>query len=155
MLEIMQLEQLIAISKNRTISKAAEELNLSQPALSRSIQKLERALGVTLFERQKNRVALNPNGQLAVEYAEKIIRETHDMAEHIRAFDRSRHTIAVGSCAPAPLWDIVLKQDGWPQNRVIIPISDEAAHVIYYYVSRVEEKKKLSKFFARLNAVAT
>ena len=77
MLEIMQLEQLIAISKNRTISKAAEELNLSQPALSRSIQKLERALGVTLFERQKNRVALNPNGQLAVEYAEKIIRETH------------------------------------------------------------------------------
>lgn len=107
MLEIMQLEQLIAISKNRTISKAAEELNLSQPALSRSIQKLERALGVTLFERQKNRVALNPNGQLAVEYAEKIIRETHDMAEHIRAFDRSRHTIAVGSCAPAPLWDIV------------------------------------------------
>ncbi len=55
MLEIMQLEQLIAIAKNRTISKAAEELNLSQPALSRSIQKLERALGVTLFERQKTR----------------------------------------------------------------------------------------------------
>ena len=46
MLEIMQLEQLIAIAKNRTISK---------PALSRSIQKLERALGVTLFERQKTR----------------------------------------------------------------------------------------------------
>ena len=55
MLEIMQPEQLIAIAKNRTISKAAEELNLSQPALSRSIQKLERALGVTLFERQKTR----------------------------------------------------------------------------------------------------
>ena len=53
MFELNQLEQLLAIEKYKTISKAAEHLNISQPALSRSIQRLEEELEVTLFERQK------------------------------------------------------------------------------------------------------
>lgn len=53
MFELNQLEQLIAIAECQTISAAAERLHLSQPALSRSIQKLEAALQVTLFDREK------------------------------------------------------------------------------------------------------
>ena len=41
MFEFVQLEQLLAIDKYKTLSKAAEELLISQPALSRSIQRLE------------------------------------------------------------------------------------------------------------------
>ena len=41
MIELNQLEQLIYIAENKTISKAAKELLISQPALSRSMQKLE------------------------------------------------------------------------------------------------------------------
>lgn len=55
MFELNQLEQLIAIAECQTISAAAERLHLSQPALSRSIQKLEAALQVTLFDREKTR----------------------------------------------------------------------------------------------------
>ena len=44
--EIVQLKQLIAIYNNKTLSKAANELHISQPALSRSMQKLEDELGV-------------------------------------------------------------------------------------------------------------
>lgn len=49
MIELNQLEQLIYIAENKTISKAAKELLISQPALSRSMQKLESDLGVELL----------------------------------------------------------------------------------------------------------
>ena len=106
MIELYQLEHLLAIAAHGTMKKAAEELPLSQSALSRSIQRLEEELKVTLFHRQKNRVTMNPNGELAVEYARKVLAQMDELVAHVRAFDRSRHTISVGSCAPAPLWDI-------------------------------------------------
>lgn len=106
MFELNQLEHLLAFAKYETLSKAAEHLLLSQPALTRSMQKLEEDLGVTLFYRTKNKIQLNDNGQLAVECAEKILYEANNMTERIRSFDRSKHTIYVGSCAPAPLWKL-------------------------------------------------
>ena len=106
MFEIYQLEQLLAFAKYGTLSKAAGELHLSQPALSRSMQKLEDELHVILFERQKNKIVLNQNGALAVEYAERVLNQAADMVERVRSFDRSQHTVSVGSCAPAPLWSV-------------------------------------------------
>ena len=107
MIELYQLTQLTAIARHGTLSKAAEELHLSQPALSRSMQKLEGELQVSLFIRQKNKMEFNENGKMAVEYAEKILDELQNMNEQIRRFDRSRHTIFIGFCAPAPMWGIV------------------------------------------------
>ena len=105
--ELYQLIQLIAIAEWGTMSKAAEELHLSQPALSRSMQKLEETLQVSLFDRQKNKISLNENGRLAVEHARRVIDQAHDLVDQVRAFDRSRRTISIGSCAPAPLWELV------------------------------------------------
>lgn len=106
MIELYQLEQLTAIFRRGTLSKAAEELHLSQPALSRSMQKLERELRVPLFVRQKNKLEFNENGKLAVECAEKVLDQLQAMTERVRQFDRSQRTIFIGSCAPAPLWEI-------------------------------------------------
>ena len=55
MIELEQLKQLIAFATYGTLSKTAEELYISQPALSRSIQKLEKTLEVELFDRKKLR----------------------------------------------------------------------------------------------------
>lgn len=104
MLELNQLEQLVTIAQAGTISKAAEILLISQPALTRSIQRLEEELGVQLFNRKKNKVTLNDNGQLAVQYAKKILNEANQMAKHIQDYDKSKHTISIGSLAPAPIW---------------------------------------------------
>lgn len=80
--DIYQLEHLISIAEYGTLSKAAEELHLSQSALSRSMQKLESDLQVALFERKKNKVELNRNGELAVECARKVIEQMQDMRKN-------------------------------------------------------------------------
>ena len=97
MIELSQLEHLLAFSEYSTLSKAAEELHTSQPALSRSMQKLEDELRVPIFERQKNKMVLNKNGELAVDYAKRVLNQANDMVEHVRAFDRSQRTISIGS----------------------------------------------------------
>ena len=106
MFELHQLEQLIAVAKCATLSRAGEGLHISQPALSRSMQKLESELQVELFLRSKNKIELNDNGRLAVEYARKVMGQANDMMEQVRSYDRNQRTIFIGSCAPAPLWEL-------------------------------------------------
>lgn len=104
MIDTYLLEGLLAFRDTGTLSAASEKLHLSQPALSRSMRKLEDILDVTLFERQKNKISLNENGIMAADYAAKILDQEKEMVERIRAYDRSRHTITLGACAPAPIF---------------------------------------------------
>lgn len=103
MIEIYLLEHLQAFHDCGTLSAAADQLNISQPSLSRSMQKLESLLGVTLFERQKNKISLNETGRLAAAYAKRILEQESEMEQHVRAFAKSQHTLSIGSCAPGPL----------------------------------------------------
>ncbi len=103
MIEIYLLEQLVAFQECGTLSAAAEHLHISQPALSRSMQKLEDILDVTLFERTKNRIALTGTGRLAADLARRILQSEDDMITSVRNYDRSFHTISVGYCAPGPM----------------------------------------------------
>lgn len=119
MIEIYMLAQLIAIADNGTMSKAAEQLHLSQPAISRTINKLEDIMQVKLFDRSKNKIELNENGRLAVEYARKVMKASEEMVNQVRAFDESRRTISVTSCAPAPIWLIVpILSELYPNMKV-------------------------------------
>lgn len=119
MIELNQLEQLVCIAKNQTISKAAQELLISQPALSRSMQRLESDLGVELFDHYKNKIVLNKNGELAVKHAQKIIKSIHTMVDEIQEYDQSFHTISIASCSPAPMWDLEpLIKELYPQISV-------------------------------------
>lgn len=119
MIELNQLEQLICIAKNKTISKAAQELLISQPALSRSMQRLESDLGVELFDHYKNKIELNKNGELAVKHAQKIIKSIQTMVDDVQEFDRSFHTISIATCSPTPMWDIEpLIKELYPQISI-------------------------------------
>ena len=78
MLETYMIEQLAALLEHKTLSKVAEVLHISQPAISRSMQKLEDELGVKIFDRTKNRIVLNELGELAARHAQ-IILAAHGM----------------------------------------------------------------------------
>lgn len=98
MIENYQLEQLLAFHECGTLSAAAEHLGVTEPSLSRTMRKLEEELGVRLFERRKNRIVLNQAGVLAVDHAKQILSKVEEMKLYIHAFDRSLHTLSIGSC---------------------------------------------------------
>jgi DNA-binding transcriptional LysR family regulator len=79
------------------------------------MQKLENILGFPLFERDKNRLSLNATGKLAAEYAHRILAEEHEMEQHLRSFNRSLHTLNIGSIAPGPLREML------PQATILYP----------------------------------
>lgn len=107
MIENYLWEQLVAVAKYGTFSAAAKNLYVTQPALSRSMKRLEQIIGVELFTRKKNFITLNENGKLAAECAKNILEQNLLSVEKIRAFDRKNRTISIGCCAPVPLNEII------------------------------------------------
>lgn len=103
MVEIYLLEQLDAFSRCGTLSAAAEELHVTQPALTRSMKKLESELGVPLFDRGGRKIAFNATGRLAAELARRVLEDDRELVRRVRALDRSLRSIAFGSCAPWPI----------------------------------------------------
>ncbi|MCI6100291.1 MAG: LysR family transcriptional regulator [Selenomonas sp.] len=104
MFELHQLQQLITVAETGTLSAAAETLHISQPALSRSMQKLEEHFEAPLFSRTKNHMALNETGVCAVQYARRVIEAATAFDDAVHEKIRSLTRIAVGAAAPAPLW---------------------------------------------------
>lgn len=104
MIELYLLEQLKAFSEKQTLSAAADELHISQPALSRSMQKLEEKIGIPLFERQRNHLTLNDNGRLLAKYGTELLKQEEEMEKKVVAYDRSKHAVHIGSDAPGPLY---------------------------------------------------
>lgn len=73
MVSSRQLEYFRAVARELHFTRAAASLHVAQPALSQQIRKLERQLGVTLFERDNHRVDLTPAGAALLEHAERIL----------------------------------------------------------------------------------
>lgn len=70
-------------AKHKNITAAANELFLSQPTISRSIQKLEHKLGCTLFRRSKQGVELTPEGELLYQHVEAAIKHLEAAEEKL------------------------------------------------------------------------
>lgn len=106
MIEFYQLEQLVTVAKEGTLSKAADVLLISQPGLTRAMQRLENDLEMKLFDRKKNKITLNDNGELAVKLAQKVLEQREQMIKTLKSYENSKHTIHIGSSCPAPIWEL-------------------------------------------------
>ncbi|MEK5231659.1 LysR family transcriptional regulator [Lysinibacillus sp. FSL K6-0232] len=74
-MEWQQLEYFVTVAKLEHMTRAAEALAISQPALSRSISKLEEELGVPLFDRQGRSIMLNRYGELFLYRVQRMRKE--------------------------------------------------------------------------------
>ena len=96
------IRQLAAFADFGTLTRVGEELGITQPTISRAMQKLEAELGVTLFDRTKNRITLNENGLFAAEYAKRIMALQDEMISKTRERADLHKNFAVGSVAIMP-----------------------------------------------------
>jgi len=106
MIELYVLNELAAFPKYGTLTAVAEKMNVSQPALSRSMKKLEEDLGVQLFERGKNRIVLNENGKIAAEYAKKVIEAEAVFEQKVKEYERTHRIFTFASIAPMPISEL-------------------------------------------------
>lgn len=74
-MRIDQLKQVAAVAEHKSIVKAAEVLNISQPALSMSIKNLEKELGIRIFERAGRTMILTTKGKEVYNSSKRILQE--------------------------------------------------------------------------------
>lgn len=72
-MELLQLKYFEMVARYENVSRAAEELHISQPSLSNSLLRLERELGYPLFTRRKRRLELNSNGRYFLSLTRKML----------------------------------------------------------------------------------
>lgn len=86
------------------MTQAAERLHISQPALSVMLKKFEDELGVRLFDRKKNKIAMNEAGELALTHANEILKKADEMKIALTDYAHRERLFKVGFCDPGPLW---------------------------------------------------
>ncbi|MEC1627131.1 LysR family transcriptional regulator [Bacillus mojavensis] len=84
-MEWEQLEYFQTLARIQHVTKAAETLSITQPALSRSIVRLENYLGVPLFDRQGRSITLNKYGERFLKRVDSIMKEFTEGREEIQS----------------------------------------------------------------------
>ena len=89
------LTYILTIAKKENMTKAAEELFVTQSTLSQYLSKLESELGTPLFYRSKGRLTLTPAGSLYIEAAKKVMSIKNNLYQNIQNIENRGH-ITVG-----------------------------------------------------------
>ncbi|MFG1687070.1 LysR family transcriptional regulator [Nonomuraea sp. NPDC049269] len=108
-LEVRELLYFIALAEKMHFSRAAEQLGIAQPALSRAISRLERRMGVQLFERTSRRVSLTEAGEVFLRESRKVLAAADGAVRRAqRAARPQRLVIAAPPGTGAALLSLVL-----------------------------------------------
>lgn len=97
-MELLQLQYFVKVARAGSITRAAREMYISQPALSTTIARLESDLGVPLFKRTANRIALTEAGEIYLRYVEQALNGLEEgRAQARRCADQNRRTVHVAT----------------------------------------------------------
>src|ERR1700689_2488334 len=109
-LDLRKLRYFLAVAHHLNFGRAAGELLLAQPALSRAIQALEADLGVELFERDRHKVALTPAGAALVREAETLLARAAAARRRVQGAGRSAGTALTVAFRPGIIITDVVKR---------------------------------------------
>ena len=82
-MELYQLRQFQSAARHKNMTRAAGELCIAQPALSKTIHKLEEEFGAQLFIRNKKGLECTRQGEILLEYADRILALSEDAARAV------------------------------------------------------------------------
>ena len=83
-MNLLHMKYALVVAEKHSINKAAQQLIVGAPALSRAVKELENSLGVILFERSVKGMTLTPDGELFVMYAKKALKQINDIENIFR-----------------------------------------------------------------------
>ncbi len=97
-MNILHLKYAVEVEKTRSISKAAENLYMGQPNLSRAIKELEESIGITVFKRTTKGISITPDGEEFLRRARRIVSQVEEMEDIYRNGRIHRQEFSV--CTP-------------------------------------------------------
>jgi DNA-binding transcriptional LysR family regulator len=83
-IDLRQCRHVLALDRHRSFARAADALGLTQPALTRSLQALEKSIGARLFDRDRARVEPTPVGERLIERARLLVNQARDIEQDLK-----------------------------------------------------------------------
>lgn len=112
-MEMQQVRYFLALARTLNFTRAAEQSNVSQPALTRAIQQLEHELGGPLFHRERANTHLSELGRMMLPYLEQIHTQTEAAKQHAKSIKKLDNvTLRIGAMCtigPAMISDLIVK----------------------------------------------
>lgn len=112
-MEMQQVRYFLALARTLNFTRAAEQSNVSQPALTRAIQQLEHELGGPLFHRERANTHLSELGRMMLPYLEQIHAQTEAARQQAKAIKKLDNvTLRIGvmcTIGPALISDLIVK----------------------------------------------
>lgn len=139
--DLADLRAFVTVAELGSFRAASEALHITQPALSRRVDKLEQALGFRLLERTTRKVELNAMGRNFVPKARHVLHELESaLLEMTDLSDRLRGQVSV-ACIPSAISNLLAEvvrkfHDAYP--RIHVRLLDETAGEILLAVARSE-----------------
>ncbi|UOY92365.1 LysR family transcriptional regulator [Ectobacillus sp. JY-23] len=107
-MELLQLEYFRTVARLEHMTKAAKELQIAQPSLSKTIARLEEDLGVPLFDRQNRHIRLNAYGKLFLARVNNVFNELQEGKREVLALtEHVQNTIVLAVSIPRVLPDLL------------------------------------------------
>ncbi|MBV9881602.1 MAG: LysR family transcriptional regulator [Sphingomonadaceae bacterium] len=124
-MEMQQVRYFVALAGTLNFTRAAEQCNVSQPALTRAIQQLEHELGGPLFHRERGNTHLSELGRMMLPYLESVEQSARAAREHARAVKKlERASLTIGAmCTIGPqlVAELIVRfQAAHPQVEVTV-----------------------------------
>lgn len=110
MLELSELQYFRVVANLEHVTKAAQELHVSQPNLSNAITRLENKLGVKLFERTRGKIRLTDIGRDYLRYVNDAFAILEEGEMHIREMTERTNSQVLVSCSINKLMNNIIEQ---------------------------------------------
>lgn len=125
-MELYQLRYFAKVAETEHMTRAARELNLSEPALSRAIRQLEEELGTKLFERRGRSIALTESGGVLLARASDVLRHVEDLRLEVRGVHQKHQPVRLAARAASSLLPELLRRfhAAYPEYAVSIVQND-------------------------------
>ena len=95
-LRLNQLRYFCEVCDAGSVTRAANNLHITQPSISAAIKTLESTYALALFYREKNRLILTKEGEFLYERAKVLLEQTDDLDAKLRGLGMQRHPIRIG-----------------------------------------------------------